>query len=196
MAEDKIAIADLKKQKIKEYSNKGDSHSSFSFEAKEADEDLQMNIDMNQINNAVALDAKYELRGSMGSFKGNEIINNSKSIVPHLNLNQIKVQTVKIDNNDQNQSMSKRTRIKQQQSENPKMIKILEDSMIRADSTEFILSSKGLDAIDEGVAEQFASIANRQTVKNKSTMFEKRVNQIPYLNMANDLRSSQTATFV
>ena len=62
--------------------------------------------------------------------------------------------------------------------------------MIRADSTEFILSSKGLDAIDEGVAEQFASIANRQTVKNKSTMFEKRVNQIPYLNMANDLRSS------
>ena len=41
------------------------------------------------------------------------------------------------------------------------MIKTLEDSIIRAESTEFILSSKGLDALDEGVIEQFASNANR-----------------------------------
>ena len=33
-----------------------------------------MNIDMNKINNTQALDANYELRGSMGSFKGNEIV--------------------------------------------------------------------------------------------------------------------------
>lgn len=33
-----------------------------------------MNIDLKQIINAPALDAKYELRGSMGSFKGQKFL--------------------------------------------------------------------------------------------------------------------------
>jgi hypothetical protein len=50
-------------------SSRPGGHDTFSFEAKEADADLSINIDLNQINKA-GLDKKYELRGSMGSFKG------------------------------------------------------------------------------------------------------------------------------
>jgi len=50
--------------------NKSDDLSTFSVEAREADADLSLNVDLNHVNIASsALDKKYELRGSMGSFQ-------------------------------------------------------------------------------------------------------------------------------
>ena len=73
---------------------------------------------------------------------------------------------------------------------------VFDDKFLRAESTEFILSSKGLEATDEGIMEHFSSIANRQTVKNKATMFEKRTSKVQGNALAPDIRSSQITTFM
>lgn len=63
-----------------------------------------------------------------------------------------------------NDNLSKRNRALQQHPENPKFHQLGQmgsDQILRADSNEFILSSKGLDATDEGIGEQFTSNVNR-----------------------------------